>query len=208
VPKENPVDVNFKGVGKLQIHAVCKGYGATAILYSNSNVGNTSTRVKGDIISQVTLQHDCCEELGVQINLSKLTMDLAYKKTVSHLDDLKYASKKVSDLLENMKEQEWKNSHVMYHDTHSVLLFLVMSVVLIYLLYKLYAYARQRATLWFCKREVPATPAGALCTVGHGDRGSTVNINIRNSNDSLQLLDAASKSPKMALSPRVAKSYF
>jgi hypothetical protein len=76
---QNPVDVKFKGVGKLQIHRGCKGYGATAILYNNSNVGNTSTRVKGDFLSQVTLQYDCSEELGVQINLSKLTMELAYK---------------------------------------------------------------------------------------------------------------------------------
>ena len=45
---ENPVDVNCKGVGKLQIYKGCKGYGATAILYSYSsfNIGNTSTRVK------------------------------------------------------------------------------------------------------------------------------------------------------------------
>ena len=77
---ENPVDVNFKGVGKLQIYKGCKGYGATAILYSSFNIGNTSTRVKGDFLSQVTLQYDCCEELGMKINLSKLTMDLTYKK--------------------------------------------------------------------------------------------------------------------------------
>jgi len=79
---ENPVDVNFKGVGKLQIYKGCKGYGATAILYSYSsfNIGNTSTRVKWDILSQVTLQYDCCEELGMKIKLSKLTMDLTYKK--------------------------------------------------------------------------------------------------------------------------------
>jgi hypothetical protein len=42
----------------------------------------------------------------MQMNLSKLAMNLTYGKTVSHLDDLKYASKKVSDLLEDVKEQE------------------------------------------------------------------------------------------------------
>ena len=75
-------------------------------------------------MSQVTFQYVCCEELGMQINLSTLSIDLTYQKTVSHLDDFKYASKKVSELLEDVKEQEWKNSHVAYHDTHSVLLFL------------------------------------------------------------------------------------
>jgi hypothetical protein len=131
----NPADVSLKGIGKLQVHPGCKGYDTTAILYGNSNVGNVSTQLKGDLISQVPLQYDCCEELGIQVNLSKLTMDLTYRKTVSHLDDLKYASKKVSDLLEEVKDQEWRNNHVIYHDTHSVLLFLIMSFVSIYLLY-------------------------------------------------------------------------
>jgi len=116
---ENPMDATLKGAGKLQIQTGCKGYGATAILYSSSKVGNTSTRVKGDFLSQATLQYDCCEELGMQINLSKLSMDLTYHKTVSHLDDLKYASKKVSELLEDVKEQEWRDNHVAYHDTLS-----------------------------------------------------------------------------------------
>ena len=82
----NPV---VRGVGKLQIRAGCKGYGTAAILYSLSEVGNTSARVNGDFLTQVTLLYDCSEELGMQINLSKLSMDLTYHKTVSHLDDLK-----------------------------------------------------------------------------------------------------------------------
>jgi len=205
---ENPVDVNFKGIGKLQIYKGCKGYGATAILHSSFNIGSANTRIKGDFLSQVTLQYDCCEELGMQINLSRLIMDLTYKKTVSHLDDLKYASKKVSDLLEDVKEQEWRNNHAVYHDTHSVLLFLVLSVVFAYLMYKLYIYARQRTPGWFCKKEVSAAPTDVSCTVGHEPRGSTVNINIRNSNDSLQLTDATPPSPKRSLRPRVAKTYF
>ena len=117
---ENPVHVTFRGVGKLQIRAGCKGYDTTAILYGSSDIGNTSARVQGDFLSQVTLQYDCCEELGTRINLSKLSMDLIYHKTVSHLDDLKYANIMVSELLEDVKEQEWKNSHVAYHDTHTL----------------------------------------------------------------------------------------
>jgi hypothetical protein len=92
---ENPVDVTFKGVGKLQIHTGCKGYGATDILYISVNVNSTSTRVKGDLLSQVTLPYNCCEELDIQINFSKLSMDLNYHKTLSHLDDLKFANMKV-----------------------------------------------------------------------------------------------------------------
>jgi hypothetical protein len=110
-------------------------------------------------------------------------MDLSYRKTVSHLNDLKYASKKASELLEEVKEQEWKNSHVAF--THSILLFLVLSIVSIYLLYKLYTYMRQRAAIWPCGKAIPATPTDVANTAKHGDKGNTVNINIRNSNDTL-----------------------
>jgi hypothetical protein len=48
-------------VGKLQIRAGCKGYSTAAILYSISDVGTTSVHVKGDFLSQVTLQYDCCD---------------------------------------------------------------------------------------------------------------------------------------------------
>jgi hypothetical protein len=70
----------------------------------------------------------------MQMNLSKLSMDLTYHKTVSHLDDLKYASKKESEFLENVKEQEWRNRHIIYRDTHSDLLFYILCIVSIYLL--------------------------------------------------------------------------
>jgi hypothetical protein len=120
------VDVSLKGIGKLQVHPGCKVYGTTAILYGYSNVDSVSTQRKGDLISQVPLQYDCCKELGIQVNLSKLTTDLTYRKTVSHLHDLKYASNKISYLLEQVKDQEWRNNHVIYDDTHSVFLFLIV----------------------------------------------------------------------------------
>jgi hypothetical protein len=205
---KNPVDVSLKRVGKLQVQPGCKGYGTVAILSGSSSDGNISTHINGDLLSKVTLQYDCCEELGIQVNLSKLTVDLTYRKTVSHLDDLKYASKKESDLLEDVREQEWRNNHVVYHDTHSVLLFFIVSVVSIYLLYKLYTCTRHWTIVWYCKKEIPATPADVSCTAGPGDLGSTFNINIKNSNDSLNVTDAISLSPKRALGPRVAKSYF
>ena len=111
-------------------------------------------------------------------------------------------------MLEDVKEQEWKNSHVAYHDTHSVLLFFVLSFVFTYLLYKLYTCIRQQAATWFVRKEIPAAPIDVSYAAGPNDTVSTVNINIRNSNESLQLTDAASQSPKRSLRPQVAKSYF
>jgi hypothetical protein len=114
----------------------------------------------------------------------------------------------MSDLLEEVKEQEMRNEHVIYHDTHSVLLSLIICIVSIYLLYKLYTYMRRWTTTRFCKREVSATSAEVSHVVERGDRGSTVNINIKNSNDTLSVTDATPQSSKRALRPRVAKSYF
>jgi hypothetical protein len=134
----NPVDVRLKGLGKLQVHPGCKGYSTSTLLHGSSIVGSTSAQITGDLLSQIDLQYACCEELGIKVNFSQLPVEIAYRKTVAHLDDLRYASTKVSDLLEEVNEQEWKNNHVAYRNTHSTLLFFVVSVILIYLLCKLY----------------------------------------------------------------------
>ena len=47
-------------------------------------------------------------------------MEVTYRNTVAQLDNLRYASRKVSDLLEEVNEQEWENNRVAYHNTHSV----------------------------------------------------------------------------------------
>ena len=199
----NPVDIRLESEGNLQVHPGCKGYSTSTLLYGSSIFGNTSAQITGDFLSQIDLQYACCEDLGVKVNFSQLPVEIAYRKTVAHLDDVRYASTKVSDLLEEVNEQEWKKNHITYRNTHSALLFFVVSVILIYLLYKLYTYTRNRTTIWFCRKEAPATP-----TVGQGDQESTVNINSKNSKDSLNVTDATSSSPKRASHPRVAKSYF
>ena len=68
-----------------------------------------------------------------------------------------------------MNEQEWKNNHVTYRHTQSALLFFVLSVILIYLLYKLYTHTSKGATIWFCRKEEPATATDVSCTVGQPD---------------------------------------
>jgi len=50
-------------------------------------------------------------------------VEVAFRKTVAHLDELRYASRKVSDLLEEVNEQEWKNNHVAYCNTHCFIIF-------------------------------------------------------------------------------------
>ena len=138
------VDVRLKGVGQLQVYPGCKGYSTSILLYGSSVVGDTTAQITGDLVSQFDLQYACCEELGVKVNFSQLPVEVVYRKTVADLDDLRYASRKISDLLEELNEQEWKNKHVAYRSTHSVLLFFVTSVIFAYALYKLYTCTHNR----------------------------------------------------------------
>ena len=128
-----PVDLRLKGVGKLQVYPGCKGYSTSDLLYGSSIVGNTSAQITEHLVSQIDLQYACCQELGVKINFRQLPVEVAYWETVAYLDDLRYASRKVSDLLEGANEQEWKNNHVAYRNTHCFVCF-VSSVIFAYLL--------------------------------------------------------------------------
>jgi hypothetical protein len=202
----NPVDVHLKGVGKLQVHPGSKRYITSTLLYGSSVVGNTSAQIMGDL-SQIDLQYVCCEELGVKVNFSQLPMGMAYRKTAAHLDDLRYASTRVSELLKEVNEQEWKNNHVTYRNTHSFIIF-VVSVLLIYLLYKLYAHTSKRATTWFCRKEAPVTPGDVSRIVDSGDQEGTASTKSKGSKNSLNVTSATSSSPKKASHPRVAKSHF
>jgi hypothetical protein len=60
-----------------------------------------------------------CEEFGITFNLSGFSLDVAHKNITPHLDDLKYASRKVSDLALELKEQDWKSYHLYTYRTYS-----------------------------------------------------------------------------------------
>ena len=47
---------------------------------------------------QVQLHNECCEELGTRVKLSKLSLNLNFKQTVSHVNDLKYGRIKIKEL--------------------------------------------------------------------------------------------------------------
>lgn len=155
-----------KGVGKITISPGCKGYSVTAVLQANSLIVSNITKGGGSIISRIPLQYDCCEELGVRFNLSHVSLHVTHKRIISHFDDLRYASKKISDLEKDVEEQECRNHHLFSHTSHSILVYIIIAVVL-YFLYKLYVCIGTRA------RRVPRLwakcPAEVTCL------GNTVN---------------------------------
>jgi len=100
-------------------------------------------QITGDFLSQIDLKNVCFEELGVKVNFCQTPVEVAYRNTIAHLGDLRSASTRVSDLLEKVNEQEWKNNHVIYRNTHSALLVRIVGVILICLLFKLYTLIRR-----------------------------------------------------------------
>jgi hypothetical protein len=81
------------------------GYSTNTLLYESSVIGNTSMQITGDFLSQIDLKNVCCEELRVKLNFCQTPIEVAYRKPVAHLDDLRSASTRVSDLLDKVNEQ-------------------------------------------------------------------------------------------------------
>jgi len=96
-----PVDVIVSGVGKLGISAECKGYGKSALFQTHSILDVSNPGYESDFMSKVHLEYDCCEELNVKFNISTIRLNNSFKHIMSHLDDLKIASHRISDV-ENM----------------------------------------------------------------------------------------------------------
>ena len=101
-----PTDVNLVGVGKLPLLLGCRGHSVSVMLQPQNVMMSNTTLTGGDLLSQIPLQHDCCEELGVAFNLTGLALEIPHRYVVRHLDELRYASKKVVDLEKEIVEQE------------------------------------------------------------------------------------------------------
>jgi hypothetical protein len=139
---KEPIDVSLKGIGKLHINSGCKGYSSTALLQTSFTVTSNTSMNGGDLLTQIPFHLDCREELTEKINFSNIHLDMKFRQVVSHLDDLKYASHKVSDLEREVQEQEWKNKHLSNHVSYSIMVYVILILVSLYALYKLYKYVK------------------------------------------------------------------
>ena len=186
----------------------CKGYSTSTLLYGNSVVGNTSMQITEDFLYQIDLKHVCCEELGVKVNFCQTPVEAAYRKIIAHLDDLRSASTSESDLLEKVNKQEWKNHHVIYRNTHSVLLVLIVGVTLICLLFKLYTLKRRWMPTCLYRKKAPTTPTEVSRVVGPDNQKNTANNSNKSSEGSLKVAKPTPPSPSKASHPCVATSHF
>jgi hypothetical protein len=94
---------------------------------------------------------------------------------VSHLDDLKIASHRLSDVESIIKEQEWKRLHTSSHNTYySALVYTCLVLIVLYVLYKLCNCFKGKIS---CAKAITDTTGSA----------DLVNIKIHTSNESLAM---------------------
>ena len=169
-----PVDVIVSGIGKLGINANCKSYGKSALFQTHSILDASNQGYESDFMSKVHLEYDCCEELHVKFNISTLSLNTSFKHIVSHLDDLKIASRRISDVETMIKEQEWKRLHTASHNTYSAPVYICLLLIGLYILYKLYNCFKGKVN---CVKSLTDTNGS----------GNVVNIKIHTSNESLAM---------------------
>jgi len=195
---QDPIDIPLKGAGKLFVVSNCKGYSRAALLQPlRAGKVNTSITQEHRLI-QVKLHNEWCEELGTRVNLSKLNLNLNFRQTVSHADDLKYAGIKIKDLEKHVLEHEWREKHSVLHHGYSIVLYVFVSIICLYAVVRLILCLKSKG---YCRRVAgalkvhPSTDAnpGVACS------GNVVHINIKTSNESLAL--ASEDMPLRTLPP-------
>jgi hypothetical protein len=169
-----PVDTIISGIGKLGIRANCKGFGKSALFQTHSTLNVDNPGYESDFMSKVNLEYDCCEELNVKFNINNTSLNTSFKHIVSHLDDLKIASHRISKVENMVREQEWKRMHTSSHNTYSGLVYICLILIGLCVLYKLYNCFKGKVN---CVNAITDTNGS----------GNVVNIKIHTSNESLAI---------------------
>jgi hypothetical protein len=111
---------------------------------------------------------------------------MKFKHVVNQVEDLKFVSFKISELEKLAREHEWKRKYAGHRNTYSVLAYIFASVTIIYGFYKLarcvFPYCRTSTAL---KAITASTMEHFGLTAESSGRGNIVNINIKNSNESI-----------------------
>ncbi|XP_023723395.1 uncharacterized protein LOC111873154 [Cryptotermes secundus] len=118
-----PRDITLTGVGKLSLYTGCKGYTSFAFLQAKVKV--KAKGIKGeDLLSRIPIDSHCLEGLEFHSNIK-----LHFKHVVSHIDDLKRASYKISKLEKEINEQEWRNHQKLKHSTYSAIVYVLLTIL-------------------------------------------------------------------------------
>jgi hypothetical protein len=102
-----------------------------------------------------------------------------------HVEDLKYAILKVSELERKIKEQERKHKHGVYHKTYSTIAYISVTLIALYGIYKLGKSILKRWQVNKTMRAITGTISDISSSLKAGGSGNIANINIKTSNESL-----------------------
>jgi hypothetical protein len=87
----------------------------------------------GTLLSKVDDQFECCGHLSSHINLRHIDLDMKFKHVANQVEDLKFASFKISELEKLARQREWKSKYAGYHTTYSVLAYIFTSIIIIHI---------------------------------------------------------------------------
>jgi hypothetical protein len=93
-----PVELPVKGIGKLRLNSGCKVCSKSAILQTHSLLKSNYSSKSNYFVTKLYLEYDCCEDLKSKVNLSSIHLNTEFWHILSHLNDLKVAIHKVSDI--------------------------------------------------------------------------------------------------------------
>jgi hypothetical protein len=74
-------------------------------------------------------------DLSSKVNLCSIQLNTELKNILSHLNELKVASHKLSDIQNRIKEKEWKRVHSSSHNTNSVMVYICLVLIGVYTLH-------------------------------------------------------------------------
>ena len=180
----DPIDIPLRGASKLVLDPTCKCDSKAALLQPVRVIKADGSRSGNNQLIQVKSQNECCEELGTCLNLSTLKLDLNFRETISHADDLKYVGVKVKDLEKHIQEQEWRSRHFTIHHGYSIVLYVIVGLFCLYIVYRV---IRCTVTKGLCRGITGALRLTHQTQADPEFKGSEniVNINIKTSNVSL-----------------------
>jgi hypothetical protein len=92
------VEVIINHTGKLTIQAGCEGYTKTTILSTLREIKVNASEIGDDLLSKVDAKCNCCEHLNSRIILNHTDLDMKFKHVINQVEDLKFASFKISEL--------------------------------------------------------------------------------------------------------------
>jgi hypothetical protein len=170
--EQEPVEIKLTGTGKLNIDSGCKGYSITALLTTTDESQVNYTGSGGDLLPKVETQFESCEQLGTSINLTHIELDMKLKPTVTYMEDLKYVSYRISELEKLVAEQGWKRKHFEYHNTYSMLMYVAITIIILYKLYRLIRWLIERGKNCKVLREITA-PTEQRLSLPMGASGET-----------------------------------